>query len=288
MKLENRFTVPVPVEQAWQVLLDVERIAPCMPGATLTKVDGDAFEGTVKVKVGPINLTYGGKAHFVSKDEQAHVAVIDGSGKETRGTGTAKALITCRLVDRGDSTEVEVAGEPLVVRGIRLLAEGGCAPVVVVVGARAAEVRPLCGGAQVVDAADWDTGMAASLRAGLGHLETTGAAAAVVALVDQPLVTPAAVQRLRQEHARGAVAAVAHYDGRPRNPVLLDRSTWAGVAQAATGDDGARVWLRAHPESVTAVDCTDVGAPDDVDTPSDLAGLQRRTAAPDPQREAPP
>jgi carbon monoxide dehydrogenase subunit G len=108
VKLENRFTVPVPVDQAWRVLLDVERIAPCMPGATLTKVDGDAFEGTVKVKVGPINLTYGGKAHFVSKDEQAHVAVIDGSGKETRGTGTAKALITCRLVDRGDSTEVEV------------------------------------------------------------------------------------------------------------------------------------------------------------------------------------
>jgi uncharacterized protein len=108
MKLENRFTVPVPVEQAWRVLLDVERIAPCMPGATLTKVDGDAFEGTVKVKVGPINLTYGGKASFVSKDDAAHVAVIDGSGKETRGTGTAKAVITCRLLDRGATTDVEV------------------------------------------------------------------------------------------------------------------------------------------------------------------------------------
>jgi carbon monoxide dehydrogenase subunit G len=108
MKLENRFTVPVPVEEAWRVLLDVERIAPCMPGATLTSVDGDRFEGTVKVKVGPINLTYGGKAHFVSKDDAAHVAVIDGSGKETRGTGTAKALITCRLIDQGETTDVEV------------------------------------------------------------------------------------------------------------------------------------------------------------------------------------
>ena len=108
MKLENRFTVPVPVDEAWNVLLDVERIAPCMPGATLTSVDGDAFEGTVKVKVGPINLTYGGKARFVSKDDATHVAVIDGSGKETRGTGTAKALITCRLVDKGESTDVEV------------------------------------------------------------------------------------------------------------------------------------------------------------------------------------
>ncbi len=108
MKLENRFTVPVPVDEAWKVLLDVERIAPCMPGATLTSVDGDAFEGTVKVKVGPINLTYGGKARFVSKDDATHVAVIDGSGKETRGTGTAKALITCRLIDQGDTTDVEV------------------------------------------------------------------------------------------------------------------------------------------------------------------------------------
>ena len=108
MKLETRFTVPVPVDEAWKVLMDVERIAPCMPGATLTSFEGDKFEGTVKVKVGPINLTYGGKASFVSTDEQTHVAVIDGSGKETRGTGTAKALITCRLIGKGDTTEVEV------------------------------------------------------------------------------------------------------------------------------------------------------------------------------------
>jgi carbon monoxide dehydrogenase subunit G len=108
MKLENRFHVPVPRAQAWTVLLDVERIAPCMPGATLTSREGDAFTGTVKVKVGPINLTYGGKARFVSLDEAAGVAVIEGSGKETRGTGTAKATITCRLLDRDGSTDVEV------------------------------------------------------------------------------------------------------------------------------------------------------------------------------------
>lgn len=108
MKLENRFSVPVPREQALTVLLDVERIAPCMPGATLTSRDGEAFTGTVKVKVGPINLTYGGKARFVSVDEAAGIVVIEGSGKETRGTGTAKALVTCRLVDHGASTDVEV------------------------------------------------------------------------------------------------------------------------------------------------------------------------------------
>ena len=108
MKLENRFTVHVPRAQALQVLLDVERIAPCMPGATLTSRDGDDFTGTVKVKVGPINLTYGGQAKFVSVDEAAGIVVIEGSGKETRGTGTAKALVTCRLVDKGDTTDVEV------------------------------------------------------------------------------------------------------------------------------------------------------------------------------------
>ncbi len=111
MKLENRFTVPVPRADALKVLRDVERIAPCMPGATLTSHDGDDFTGTVKVKVGPINLTYGGKASFVSVDEAAGTVVIEASGKETRGTGTAKAQVTCRLVDNGGTTDVEVDTE---------------------------------------------------------------------------------------------------------------------------------------------------------------------------------
>ncbi len=108
MKLENRFTVPVPRAQAWDVLLDVERITPCLPGATLLTHDGDDFTGKVKVKLGPINLTYGGKATFASLDKEAGIVVIDAAGKETRGTGTAKATITCRLVDRGASTDIEV------------------------------------------------------------------------------------------------------------------------------------------------------------------------------------
>jgi nicotine blue oxidoreductase len=180
----------------------------------------------------------------------------------------------------GPKALVELDGEPLVRRGIRLLAAGGCDPVTVVVGASADQVRPLCDGATVVEAADWASGMAASLRAGLAALDAD-ADACVIALVDQPLVTAGAVERLRAAHAGGAVAAVATYDGRPRNPVLLDRTTWAGVAQAASGDDGARTWLRAHPDLVTAVDCTDVGAPDDLDTPRDLAALRHA-----PRREA--
>ncbi len=106
MKLENSFTVPVPVEQAWQVLQDVERIAPCMPGATLDSVDGDSFAGRVKVKVGPIMLTYSGKATFQDKDEASHSMTIDASGKETRGSGTAKATVKASLQADGDSTKV--------------------------------------------------------------------------------------------------------------------------------------------------------------------------------------
>jgi carbon monoxide dehydrogenase subunit G len=108
VKLENTFTVPVAIDTAWQVLLDVERIAPCMPGATLTGQDGDTFTGNVKVKVGPISLTYGGTATITSRDETNHVATIEAAGKETRGSGTAKAIITAHLNEHDGSTEVAV------------------------------------------------------------------------------------------------------------------------------------------------------------------------------------
>ncbi|SCX43827.1 Carbon monoxide dehydrogenase subunit G [Klenkia marina] len=108
MQLENSFLVPVPVDDAWKVLLDIERIAPCMPGAALDSVDGDDFTGRVKVKLGPINLTYAGKASFIEKDEENHKAVIDARGKDQRGNGTAAAVVTAVLKSEGDSTRVDV------------------------------------------------------------------------------------------------------------------------------------------------------------------------------------
>jgi carbon monoxide dehydrogenase subunit G len=108
VQLENSFTVPVPIDEAWRVLLDIERIAPCMPGAALDSVTGDDFTGRVKVKLGPINLTYQGKASFIEKDEAVHKAVIDGRGKDQRGNGTAAALITAQLKAEGDTTRVDV------------------------------------------------------------------------------------------------------------------------------------------------------------------------------------
>lgn len=109
MDLQNSFVVPADIDTAWKTLLDVEAIAPCMPGATLETVDGDAFTGSVKVKLGPVNMTYSGKARFLEKDEAAHKAVIEGTGKETRGSGTASALVTAQLIAEGpDRTRVEV------------------------------------------------------------------------------------------------------------------------------------------------------------------------------------
>ena len=172
----------------------------------------------------------------------------------------------------GPKALVELDGELLVTRAARVLAEGGCDPVVLVVGAQAEQVRAAAGLPDVVLSPDWRTGMGASLRAGLAGLPPA-AHACVVALVDQPLVGSAAVARLRAAWQAGAVAAVATYAGRPRNPVLLDRTVWAEVAALAEGDAGARTWLRAHPGRVTDVPCDDTGSPYDIDTPDDLAAL---------------
>ncbi|HEX4698298.1 MAG TPA: SRPBCC family protein [Actinomycetes bacterium] len=109
MRIDNEFTVGVPLERAWEVLTDLEGIAPCMPGARLTGVDGDVFSGEVRVKVGPVVSQYAGTATFASKDDAAHRAVIDAKGKDSRGSGNASALITAQLhADGADRTVVTV------------------------------------------------------------------------------------------------------------------------------------------------------------------------------------
>jgi carbon monoxide dehydrogenase subunit G len=105
IELDNSFTVPVPPEKAWDVLLDVERIAPCMPGASVTSIsdDGNEVEGQVKVKLGPLSLAYKGTAKFTDKDQANHTIAIEATGKETRGAGTASANVTATLKP-GDAT----------------------------------------------------------------------------------------------------------------------------------------------------------------------------------------
>jgi nicotine blue oxidoreductase len=166
---------------------------------------------------------------------------------------------------------VEIGGEQLAGRGVALLRDGGAQPVVVVTGAIAVDLP----GVLIVHNPGWRTGMGSSLAAGL-TIVPDSCGAAVIALVDQPLVGPESVRRLIAAHRAGASVAVAAYAGKPRNPVLLAREHWPEVTALAAGDAGARPFLLAHPALVTLVECGDTGSAEDVDTRADLeriAGL---------------
>ena len=108
MELKNEFRVGIPVREAWEVLTDIERIAPCMPGAELYEIEDDEYHGSVKVNVGPITAQYRGKAHFLERDDSAYKAVLRAEGRDNRGQGNANATITAQLTPDGDGTNVEV------------------------------------------------------------------------------------------------------------------------------------------------------------------------------------
>ncbi|AUM18940.1 SRPBCC family protein [Rhodococcus ruber] len=118
MQLEHHMSVPAPVDEVWTALLDPEKVAPCMPGATLTGVDGNAFTGTVKIKMGPVQLLYKGTGKFVETDEQARRAVMEAAAKDSRGNGTVNATFTITLTGDGDRTEgtvvtdLSITGKP--------------------------------------------------------------------------------------------------------------------------------------------------------------------------------
>ena len=176
---------------------------------------------------------------------------------------------------------IELGGRSLVRRGIALLHDGGASPVIVVSGAtgplgtQLADTGASGGGPSAISVhnPDWRSGMGSSLAVGLAAVPAE-CAAAVLVLADQPLVGPDAVRRLIGAHAGGASVAVACYDGRPRNPVLIGREHWPEVIGLAVGDVGARPFLRAHRDLVTEVECGDTGRPDDIDTPEDLARIE--------------
>jgi CTP:molybdopterin cytidylyltransferase MocA len=175
---------------------------------------------------------------------------------------------------------VVVGGQSLVRRGIVLLQAGGAAPVIVVTGAATLDEADLGDpGVTSVHNPRWQSGMGSSLAVGLAAVPVD-CTAAVLALADQPLVGPEAVRRLIAAHVAGASLAVACYSGQPRNPVLISREHWAVVADMATGDTGARPFMRAHPDLVTSVECADTGRPDDIDTREDLARIAALLGSP--------
>ncbi|AYY15400.1 nucleotidyltransferase family protein [Actinobacteria bacterium YIM 96077] len=185
---------------------------------------------------------------------------------------------------------VEVEGERLVDRAVRLLADGGCHPVIVVDGAVRLEAMESAVSAPSAPSAEptqpsrrldvptvrvvhnprWPDGMGTSLHVGLDALRGADVGAVVVALVDQPWLSPEAVRRLRAARDGGAFVAVPIYGGQRGNPVLLGREVWDDVLELAKGDVGARAYMKAHPELVTAVPCDGIGSPDDIDYPDDL------------------
>ncbi|MCT9138856.1 nucleotidyltransferase family protein [Streptomyces violarus] len=193
--------------------------------------------------------------------EVAGVLLAAGGGR--RLGGRPKALLLHR-------------GRPLVEHAVRVLREGGCTRVHVVLGARSEEVReraalPDC---VLVDNPAWEQGMGTSLRAGLDSLAGTGARAALVSLVDQPGIGAEAVARILGAHQGEESLVSAAYDGVRGHPVLFGAAHWAGIAATATGDRGARGYLKEHEAAIALVECGDVARPFDIDTEADLAHLE--------------
>ncbi|MGW3979620.1 nucleotidyltransferase family protein [Streptomyces mirabilis] len=195
------------------------------------------------------------------EDQVAGLLLAAGGGR--RLGGRPKALLEHR-------------GRPLVEYAVGVLRAAGCTRVHVVLGARADAVRERArlDGCVLVDNPEWESGMGSSLRAGLGSLAGTGARAALVSLVDQPGIGPRAVARVLAAHQDDTSLVSATYDGVRGHPVVFGAAHWAGVAASATGDRGARAYLKEHEAAITLVECGDVAEPYDIDTEDDLGHLE--------------
>jgi CTP:molybdopterin cytidylyltransferase MocA len=193
-------------------------------------------------------------------------------------TGVAAVLLAAGAGSRfgGGKLLAPYRGRPLIEASLSNLADAPVDETVVVVGESAERLREVCWpyGFKMVENPDWAQGMSTSVRAGLRSLGPE-ARAAVVLLADQPLVGAGAVERLVAAFEAGARVAVATYGGRPRNPVLFSREVWPLLMTELSGDEGARPFLRRHPELVAQVPCDGVGDPADVDTVGDLRRLER-------------
>ncbi|WP_328437733.1 nucleotidyltransferase family protein [Streptomyces sp. NBC_00457] len=171
---------------------------------------------------------------------------------------------------------LEHRGRPLVEHAVGVLRAAGCTRVHVVLGAQAAVVRERARleGCVLVDNPEWEQGMGSSLRAGLDSLAGTPATAALVSLVDQPGIGPEAVARVLAAYTDEESLVSAAYDGVRGHPVLFGAAHWTGIAATATGDRGARAYLKAHEEEITLVECGDVAEAYDIDTEGDLSHLE--------------
>lgn len=214
MELTNEFEVAVPVEQAWSVLTDVERIAPCLPGAQLQEVEGDEYRGIVKVKVGPITAQYKGAATFVEKDDANHVAKLKADGRDTRGNGNANALITARLQPAGEGTKVSVVTDLQVTGKVAQFGRGVMADVsaklldqfvenlhTTVLGAEEAPAAPTGAAAPSDVAPEPTAGQAAATAAVAASATDVATASAPTAPLDVEAPSAPSVRRIDQPEA---------------------------------------------------------------------------------------
>jgi carbon monoxide dehydrogenase subunit G len=215
MELTNDFRVSAPVETAWAVLTDLERIAPCMPGAELQEVEGDEYRGVVKVKVGPITAQYKGAARIVEQDEGARRAVVKAEGRETRGQGNASATITATLQPDADGTQVRVVTDLTVTGRVAQFGRGVLADV----SAKLLQQFTDCLEADVLASASAAAASPATPAAGDGHRPAPTASAPVGDARVEPATEPATTAR--------------RIESRPAEPVDLMRTAGSPVAKRA-------------------------------------------------------
>jgi carbon monoxide dehydrogenase subunit G len=263
MELEHSFTVPVPVDQAWDVLLDVEKVAPCMPGATIESVDDDQIRGSIKVKVGPINMTYAGTARFVEKDRAAGVVRLEATGKETRGAGTASASVRSVLEEAGAETKVvvlttlNVTGKPAQFgRGV-MNEVGGRLLTIFAENLAATLAESHAGGAP---------GPPAAAEPAVAESEAAASAADLSAPVDELALYPRAVASLH----RSGIMTISELAAKTADELIaID-----GIGQATVDDITAKLaerGLSLGQPVVVATPVTAIAADTEADIPSGVA-----------------
>jgi uncharacterized protein len=256
MELTNDFRVGVPVERAWEVLTDVELIAPCMPGAQLQEIEGDEYRGVVKVKVGPITAQYKGAARFLERDEAGHKVVLRAEGRETRGQGNANATITAQLTPDGDGTAVTVVTDLTVTGRVAQFGRGVMADVSskllgqfvdclenkLLAGSPAPSAASASGAASAAGGAGSASTGAGSGAAGHGPLDIASEGAAAAREVDEAgeeaasrrTATPSAADRPGEERVDGTSGpSVRVVDSPEVEPVDLLDAAGAPVAKRA-------------------------------------------------------
>jgi uncharacterized protein len=254
--LTNEFRVAVPVERAWEVLTDVERIAPCMPGAQLQEIEGDEYRGIVKVKVGPITAQYKGAARFVEQDEAGRRAVLRAEGRETRGQGNANATITTQLEPDGDGTKISVMTDLTITGRVAQFGRGVLADVSTKLLGQFADCleKKLLAGEESGAAAGGDGGEAGGAGGGADGGSSASAPTASAAGGPRDIASEGAAATL-QDVPQGAT-----WPGQaaPSGPT-------AKTAEAATASSGDADRARANGTSGPSIRVVDSPEPEPVD-----------------------